>query len=62
MRRYRCECDDVNCPCKGTCLEWADTRLHRVDLDEPDLRGVRLCHGCADHAYEPGVFETFGED
>lgn len=53
----RCECGDPYCPVhyrEVTCPLPPTQTLYRIDLE--DETGMRFCDGCADDAWESGVF------
>lgn len=51
----KCECSDPGCPvCKGECKNTATQCLVRVDME--DQTGTLMCDGCADDAFESGLF------
>lgn len=56
-RGARCECSDPGCgSCSGKCKERATERLRRVDMaGTPECA---FCEGCADDAFESGVFSS----
>ena len=56
-----CECADSGCPMHlGTDCDSSEsenlTILYRVDMT--DYTGTRFCDGCADDAFESGLFCT----
>lgn len=51
----RCKCSDPGCKCcQGHCARPAEQILYRVDMD--DETGTAMCEGCADGAFECGLF------
>lgn len=53
----RCQCGDPGCPMhddQGGCNRVATDRLYRTDMD--DETGTPMCEGCADDAFESGLF------
>lgn len=56
----KCECRDLECqsPAHGDCSPCgvdAYTVLFRIDME--DESGTPMCEGCADDAFESGLFE-----
>ena len=55
----KCECSDPGCPIhKGTsdCRNTASSILYRIDME--DNTGSAMCEGCADDAFESGLFTS----
>lgn len=51
-----CECSDPGCPaCHGHCSKPSTTGLTRIDMGGGK---IWMCDGCADDAYESGVFRS----
>ena len=51
----RCECSDPGCKCcHGHCRKPAEQTLCRVDME--DETGTLMCEGCADDAFDSGLF------
>jgi hypothetical protein len=52
-----CQCSDPGCPIHHThsdCTHPATTTLYRIDMQ--DETGTPMCEGCAEDAFESGVF------
>jgi hypothetical protein len=63
MKTLRCECADPGCPCcHGSCYRKATFILYRMDhprsgvVDTEDETGTPMCPGCADDAWDSGLF------
>jgi hypothetical protein len=53
----RCECADPACPCcHGSCDRKATYILYRTDTE--DTTGTPMCQGCADDAFDSGLFTS----
>ena len=61
MTATKCECSDSGCKCcSGKCSHDVEQTLFRIDMD--DQTGTPMCAGCADDAFESGLYRGAGEE